>query len=332
MFNQVELPAVAELTQRLLLDCRRHILDALAGAPMNAILGQFFARGKMLRAELVFLSASAVGGAASDAMPAAIGIELLHGASLIHDDIIDDAFERRGVAALHRQVGTEIALTLGDYLVFRAFSELAKASASHPPERVLTVLRGFSLFGQRCCEGQIIDIADRTKSEDAYAAMVDGKTGSLFAAATSSGATLGGGSPEQVASLRTFGECLGGAFQVCDDIDEFVWQDGSAVKANGHAPAQPSASLPFILLTKYGSAGALDEYARLSGIGKHREISALLDREGIWTRISAAQDVQICAAVDAIGGLEHSEAKLTLRAIAEACRPLAKDARSAFRA
>jgi geranylgeranyl pyrophosphate synthase len=315
----IQVPTVPDQIERLLIACRGHLRERLADAPMGPLVVQYFARGKMLRARIVFLSAAAVNGEPAIAMPGAIAIELLHGASLAHDDIIDDASDRRGLPALHRQVGTDVALTLGDYLVLRAFSELLRASATHSPERVLSLVRNFSVSGQECCEGQILELRGPCDTEGAYLSMVQAKTGSLFAAAAVAGATLGGGTLEQVESLRSFGESLGRAYQIQDDVDEFVWERDPARSGAGAAGRQ-APSLPLLLLTQYGSSGAVAEWRRLRATNRHHEIAALLHREAVWDRIVAAQDMTISTALKALNALGASDSVLALSTLADGCR------------
>ena len=119
------------------IDHTRLALQArLSDAPASEVLQQYFGRGKMLRAFLVFASAAAVGGDPAHAVAAAQAIELLHGASLFHDDIIDRASERRGMASLHERLGIGPALVVGDDLLLLAFATLGEARAHHPASRV----------------------------------------------------------------------------------------------------------------------------------------------------------------------------------------------------
>src|SRR5262245_31610842 len=105
-----------------LAECRAAISSDLANAPQGRILSEYFERGKMLRPLLVFLSASVVGGDPALAIPAAQALEMLHGASLIHDDIIDSAKERRGRPPLHKAIGVGPAGGLGDFLILTAYA------------------------------------------------------------------------------------------------------------------------------------------------------------------------------------------------------------------
>ena len=112
----------------------------LKKTPATAVLAPYFEQGKMLRALLVFVAASATGHEPRNMTMVAAAIELLHGASLIHDDIADEADERRGLPALHRQVGIGPAIVLGDYLILRAFAALRELESSCEPCNVLAAL------------------------------------------------------------------------------------------------------------------------------------------------------------------------------------------------
>ena len=94
------------------------MLSELSSAPYRDVLVSHFSRGKMLRAGLVFTSTAAVGARPERVLPAAVCLELLHGASLIHDDIVDGSAERRGLPAVHHRVPAGAGLVLGDYLIF----------------------------------------------------------------------------------------------------------------------------------------------------------------------------------------------------------------------
>ncbi len=108
----------------LLQRCRDRITADLEEAPGTAVMTDYFQKGKKFRALLVFVAASAMGIKPRTIIPVLAALELLHGASLIHDDIVDDAAERRTLSALHVQIGIGPALILGDYLILRAFTIL----------------------------------------------------------------------------------------------------------------------------------------------------------------------------------------------------------------
>jgi geranylgeranyl pyrophosphate synthase len=206
----------------LVRDCRQRLIRGLASAPQRDRLIPYFERGKMLRAELAFLSAGAVGGEPTDAMGGAVAIELLHGASLIHDDIIDEGSERRGLPAFHREVGQSVAIAVGDYLVLHAFAALADAGHSLPADRVLQAVASLATRGKECCRGEIVEIDSGApaQSAEAYAALTRDKTGSLFAAAAGIAAILAGGTRAEFEALNAVGLAVGVAHQINDDIED----------------------------------------------------------------------------------------------------------------
>jgi geranylgeranyl diphosphate synthase, type II len=199
----------------------------LAAAIRHAV----FPGGARIRPQLCI----AVAGACGDDDPAladaaAAAIELLHCASLVHDDLpcFDDASMRRGVATVHRAYGERIAVLAGDALIVLAFQNLA-ASATRSPSRLAPLLgtigRGVGMpfgivAGQAWeCEPQV-DLSDYQRA----------KTGALFAAATMAGAQAAGARPEP---WRAFGEWLGEAYQVADDIRDAVADPGVIGKPTG---------------------------------------------------------------------------------------------------
>jgi geranylgeranyl pyrophosphate synthase len=193
-----------------LADCRerlRAITSQTGGAPLAAMVDE----AKLLRATLVVAAGAPLGASASALLPASVAIELLHLASLVHDDIIDEATERRGGPALHVAVGRDRALVVGDLLIVAAFAELAGVSA-----RAVAVLGGAA---QRCCFGQLeeLDPARPDPSEEAYLDVVARKTGALFSAAASLGALAAGADD---AALAELGTALGVAYQIRDDLSD----------------------------------------------------------------------------------------------------------------
>jgi len=173
-----------------------------------AVLSQ----GKRLRPLLVILSAESVGGNRDKVTPLALAFELMHTATLIHDDIIDDDDTRRDRPALHRKWSVNDAILTGDSLI--AFSvDLASGCGQ-------TILKTVALSALELCEGEHADIAfslDKT-SEEAYFKKIKEKSASLFKAATYCGALAGGGTPSEVESLSNFGENFGIAYQLRDDV------------------------------------------------------------------------------------------------------------------
>ena len=185
--------------------------------------------GKLVRPRLCLLSCRAIGGDEQAAVPAAAAVEMIHNYTLIHDDIEDRDEVRRGRPTLWKVYGEAQAINAGDYLHSLAYVTLMTnlAGAKVDPERSLKALWALSIAGERLCAGQAHDIALQSREgvpEDEYLEMVTNKTGALMSAAASMGALLGGASNERAGAFGRFGEQLGVAFQIRDDILG-IWGD-----------------------------------------------------------------------------------------------------------
>lgn len=301
--------------------CRNHILARLKTAPAAAVLAAYFAGGKMLRALLVFLVASAIGSDPRRMVMAAAALELLHGASLIHDDIVDDAAERRGRPALHRQVGLGPALVLGDYLMVRSFAVLRETETIHDSYRVLEAIQTLNYYAQACCLGEVLELqtAGRPAPEETYLAIVRGKTASQFAAAAVVPAILGRGTPEAIEALRAYGLNLGVAYQIRDDVLDLVGETDLLGKPAGNSLAKGRPLLPLIYLERYGSTAARRVAVLLAkeqnDVGR-TELARLLNEEGILTRVKETEAGYRRAAVQSLDRLGSSDHTVALALLA----------------
>jgi len=169
-------------------------------------------RGKRLRPILVILSAQCVGGDRDKTMPLAIAFELIHTATLIHDDIIDQDEMRRGRQALYRKWSVEDGILAGDAMIALAIS----LAADFGPE----IMKVVSQSALELCEGEYMDIHSSLRSitEEDYFLKIKKKSASLFKNAAYCGALVGGGSCLEIESLSRYGEDLGIAYQLRDDI------------------------------------------------------------------------------------------------------------------
>ncbi|HWU89460.1 MAG TPA: polyprenyl synthetase family protein [Kofleriaceae bacterium] len=296
--------------------CRRRLVSRLCNAPSGPALGEYLGRGKMLRAALVFLSCGAVGGDPEGAWMAAEAIEMLHGASLFHDDLIDEANERRGLPALHRRVGQSAALVLGDYLLVRAFDTLSEAHGRYPTDRVLDAVRTLSYLAQECCRGQLeeLELSDQPVSEETYFSIIRGKTAAPFMAASVLGALLGGGTAEEIEQLRRYGLSLGIAFQIYDDLLDVAGDEGALGKPVGNSLAHGRPMLPLIYLRQVRASEAGLRQIQRSG-GSIAHIKGLLETHGVLDRVRATQETFIDAAIAAVAGLAPSTDVEILRAL-----------------
>ncbi len=186
------------------------------------MLGPFLKRGgKRIRPALCLLSCAAAGGRYEDAIVPAAIIELFHNFTLIHDDIEDQSQFRRGEPTLHIQHGTAIALNSGDALYTLLWRRLV--SLEMPPRRLVGLQMLYAEAFKRVVDGQGIEL-DWIKGgrfdvdEKEYLAMIGGKTSALMGLSCEAGASLAGGGKRLRGKLRAYGESLGSAFQIQDDV------------------------------------------------------------------------------------------------------------------
>jgi len=179
-------------------------------------------RGKRLRPLLVILSAESVGGNRNKVMSLALAFELMHTATLVHDDIIDGDEFRRGIQALHKKWTINDAILTGDALI-----ALAVNLAAGYGEKILKLVSQSAL---ELCDGEKMDISFSLEkaTEEEYFQKIQEKSASLFRAATYSGALAGGGTPQEIDCLSMFGENFGIAYQVRDDLLDLTNTEGLA--------------------------------------------------------------------------------------------------------
>lgn len=172
--------------------------------------------GKRIRPILLALSFGAVNCKKSieHVLPIAVAVELIHTATIIHDDILDKSARRRGVETVNAKWGDDVALIAGDLIFSRAFGLVA----AHGNKKVGEVI---SHACRRLAEGQVLEnmhTGDIKMTEEVYLEIIERKTAALFEACTKCGAILGGGSEEEIEALSRYGYLLGIGFQMTDDI------------------------------------------------------------------------------------------------------------------
>jgi geranylgeranyl pyrophosphate synthase len=218
---------------------------ALAGPAHEALTSD----GKRLRPLLLVLCARIGEPERGDLLRAATAIEVLHTATLIHDDIVDKAESRRGELTTVARYGREAAIATGDFLFAEAFSELAEIEDPR-------LVRAFSEAAEGLAAGELEQYrADgATVDFEAYLEHIRKKTAGLFKAACVAGGTLGGLSLRQIDSLATYGQALGIAFQMSDDIMDLVGKPGLMGKDIGTDLAEGTVTLPVIFALREGDA------------------------------------------------------------------------------
>lgn len=229
------------------LDGVERLIDSIGQDADVPLLGQLLrhvlqAKGKRLRPRLAFMAARFGGFPIERLTLLGAAVELLHTASLVHDDLVDDAETRRGVAALHRIASPKAAVLVGDYL-FAKSAALATATGS------LDVMALFARTLMSICDGELREMSnanDDDRSLDQYYRRIEGKTASLFVAATEGGAILSGIGSVGEQAFREYGLNLGMAFQIADDILDFVGTPEVLGKPVGGDLRQGTLTLPAI--------------------------------------------------------------------------------------
>jgi geranylgeranyl diphosphate synthase type II len=188
----------------------------------EAIRYALLAPGKRLRPRLVLLAAEACGGSSDDALAAACAVEMIHTYSLVHDDLpaMDDDDLRRGRPTCHKVFGEAVAILVGDALLARAFEVLA--SDVHPADRAVRscAVLGHAAGATALVGGQASDLAAGVMADDipSLESIHRRKTGALITASLELGGIVAGATREQLSALKTYGQNLGLAFQITDDL------------------------------------------------------------------------------------------------------------------
>jgi heptaprenyl diphosphate synthase/octaprenyl-diphosphate synthase len=206
------------------------------------------AGGKRLRAALAFLAARPAGGPVPEsAIYAAAAVELIHAASLVHDDLIDQSPHRRGRPTIHEKWHHDVALLAGDYLFALAARSITLAGS-------VAVMDHISAAAAAVCEGEITNVDEIEPLADAlesYAFKIGHKTAALFEAAGKVGAVCGGADEGTIAALGRFGRAVGMAFQIVDDVLDYVGEEEKLGKPAGGDLRRGLITLPLIYAVAY---------------------------------------------------------------------------------
>lgn len=275
-------PVEAELLS--LEDAIAEELSSESSALMELIRHMSGYAGKRLRPALVFLSARAVGGDITpEQMRLGVIIELIHTATLVHDDILDDADVRRRVPTLNALHGNQIPVLLGDYIYARAFA-LSVSLSTPDASRLLARVT------QTVCRGEIEQIWERFDfdlDEQRYLRIIEAKTAELYAAACELGASYAGASADQIAAVGSFGRKIGIAFQVIDDCLDLIGDEAVVGKSLGTDLEGGKLTLPLIQL------------ARADGGSARKRLKGLVLEEGLENRRSRlAEEFDLGPALD----------------------------------
>jgi octaprenyl-diphosphate synthase len=274
------------------------------------------AQGKQLRPALVGLSANATGKIQDSHVTVAVIIEMVHLATLVHDDVMDEATIRRGRPTLAANWGNAISVLLGDCL----FAHALKLAASFPTTEVC---RAVASATKTVCAGEILQTQRRgnfrcTRAE--YLKVLAMKTGELFALACDLGAHLNGATLREREALRGYGMALGTAYQIYDDCLDVFGTEGAAGKSLGTDLAKGKVTLPLIVLLERQDAALNKKVEALIGDYQPENFShvaALLRRHGALHESLRAIESYLWPAKELASQLRPSEARSGLTQLCE---------------
>ena len=273
-------------------------------------------RGKRLRPMLLLLSAAASGGIRREHKVLSAVVEMIHTATLVHDDVLDDAATRRHVATVNARWNNETSVLFGDYLFTHAFhlaSSLETTLACRLIGRATNIV----------CEGELSQIHERGNldlTEERYLEIIDGKTAELCALCGFLGAHYAGSGETAARSLEQYGRSLGMAFQIADDILDIVGSEHETGKTLGSDLQKQKLTLPLIRLLSQADepdATAIRDLLSRPHSGTWAELRPYLERsDAIEYAGERAHQfaLQACRGLDA---LSDSPARRVLATIAE---------------
>ena len=270
--NLLELlePIAAELPRvEMALASQVSGFDPRLGEYIQYILG---GTGKRLRPSLALLAGGATGGVTEEHITLAVIVELIHVATLVHDDVLDEAELRHRLPTANSRWGNEISVLLGDCL----FAHALRLAAGYPTTEVC---RRVSEASNTVCSGEIVQTQRRFDLDltlDQYLDIINMKTGALFSVSCELGAVLNGAPAAVVKSMREFGTDLGIAYQIYDDCVDIFGQEGQAGKSLGTDMKKGKLTLPFLLLLQHVGSDSRQELGAMMLRNDRQEQQRLL--------------------------------------------------------
>lgn len=282
----------------------------------EAIRRMLLAGGKRLRPRITLLAAEAGGAAAEDHLHLAAYMELIHVATLIHDDVVDNAQTRRGVNATAVDYGNRISVLAGDYLFAWIFKNVT-AQYPHPVPNILSATLA------DICDGEVLQLralGDLALPLASYIDIVMKKTASLFAASAECGAIMSGAGGRLVKALRDFGLYYGIAFQMMDDLIDVTARAADVGKPVGNDLRERKMTIPVLMALQGGTAAARSAIERFYRGGKDEAPDTVLDVLASSGALQATREhiAQYAhRAQQSLVALEQSPARTELSRLAE---------------
>ncbi len=260
--------------------------DGLLGQALEHVRAK---GGKRMRPILILLMTKSFGKVTSVAQYAAVGLELLHTASLVHDDVVDESGERRGQASVNASYNNKVAVLVGDYILSTALLNIARTNDCD-------IVCDLAELGRTLSNGEILqltNISNTNFSEEVYFEVIRQKTAALFEACAVIGAKAGGADKQAVEAARAFGRNVGVIFQIRDDIFDY-YQSADLGKPTGNDMAEGKLTLPVL-------------YA-LNTTGDSQ--MAALARKVKARNVSAEEIAQLVEFTKNNGGIAYAEQKM----------------------
>jgi geranylgeranyl pyrophosphate synthase len=311
LFEQGGITSDMQAVERLLLERAASRSALVAAASTHTVRSG----GKRLRAALALLAARLGSYSLPQVIHAAAAVELIQAASLVHDDLVDQAARRRGRVTVHARWDNDVALMVGDYFFALAAAEMARS----PDPRIITY---YAQAVQTIVEGELSPVTAAEPAETAlgqYFYKTGAKTASLFEAACKAGMAAGGGSEEQIAALGRYGFQLGVAFQIVDDVLDFTGDEVTLGKPAGNDLRQGTITLPLIYAVGASGSPRLRAIAE-RGAQSDAEVSAAIAEVTTAGGVEAAMEEArrtIASAIGHLAGFAPSPAQRALVEIAQ---------------
>jgi octaprenyl-diphosphate synthase len=292
-----------------------HSSNSLVDKVTRYVLKQ---QGKQIRPLLVLLSAKVFGEVSDSAYRGAIMVELLHSATLIHDDVVDGAEMRRGIPSINALWKNKISVLIGDYLLSKGLLYSLENNDYRSLHLVSEAVR-------RMSEGEILQI-QKTRSlditEEDYISVIADKTGSLIATSCAIGAASANISEEDIASLKSYGEYLGLAFQIRDDLLDYTGDSKKTGKQLGIDIKDRKITLPLIYALRHSAKGDQNRIKSILKSSKKRAVKSaevidfVRERGGLDYAAEVAEGFA-AKAVESISRFPENDARRSLEKLVD---------------
>lgn len=273
-------------------------------------------RGKLLRPKLLLLAGRATGELTPAHSVLAAVVEMVHMATLVHDDVLDEADVRRRHPTVNRMIGNEGAVLLGDYLISHAYHLCSSLASTHASRRIAAVTN-------TVCEGELLQIENRDQldmTEATYFEIIRRKTAALTGVCCELGAWASGADSEVINSVTRFGMDIGIAFQIVDDLLDLTATEGELGKSVGRDAEMGKPTLPVIRYLASASQDDRDGLVRSfagNGCDTAMRLRALLSESDAVEQAFETARSYVTSAIASLAGLPESDAKASLIAAAQ---------------